>query len=144
MERIHKKYEDILSEILQDEQEALAYLNEALLDEDHRIFLIALKRVLAAQNIDISKFAQIADITRPNIYRILSKKGNPRWENLTSLLQALDLQIHLTKKENAVPKKTNNIESLVIDKKLYRSLMRQATKQGITVSELAHEKLSRK
>jgi len=108
------------------------------LDEDHRVFLLALKHVLVAQNIDISEFAKIADITRQNIYRILSNKGNPRWENLTSLLEALGLQLQLTKKTGKV------VEPLIIDEKLYKSLTRQAIKQGVTVSELAHEKLSRK
>lgn len=144
MERKHTNYEEGLLEALQNEQEALAYLNAALLDEDPRIFLLALKHVLVAQNIDISKFAQIAEIARSNIYRILSKKGNPRWENLTSLLQALGLQIQLTKKEDSETKKRNKIEPLVIDQRLYRALIRQATKQGITISQLAHEKLSRK
>ena len=52
-------------------QEALAYLNAALQDEDPQIFLLALKDVLKAQDIDISAFAQEANITRQNIYRIL-------------------------------------------------------------------------
>lgn len=139
METGHKKYEEILFEILQNEQEAIAYLNEALLDEDPRIFLIALKDVLAARNIDISKFAEKIELSRQNIYRMLSKKGNPRWENLTSLLQALGLHIQLTK---SVQK--TEVEPLIIDKKLYRSLARQAAQQGTTFSKLAHEKLSRK
>lgn len=139
METGHKKYEEILFKILQDEQEAVAYLNEALLDEDPRIFLIALKDVLAARNIDISKFAEKIELSRQNIYRMLSKKGNPRWENLTSLLQALGLHIQLTK---SIEK--TEVEPLIIDKKLYRSLARQAAQQGISFSKLAHEKLSRK
>lgn len=44
-------YQDDLIESLKDQQEALAYLNAALLDEDPRIFLIALKNVLLAQTL---------------------------------------------------------------------------------------------
>lgn len=137
MEKKYISYEEDLLEALQDHQEALAYLNAALLDDDPRIFLMALKDVLAAQNIDISKFARDADITRQNIYRILSKKGNPRWENLTSLLHALGFYVQLTEKDSTV-------EPLPIDKKLYKMLSRQAIKQGVSLAELAHEKLSRK
>jgi probable addiction module antidote protein len=106
-------YEKNLLEALKDHDEALAYLNEALQDEDPRIFLIALKNVLSAQDIDISAFAIESKITRQNIYRILSSKGNPRWENLTSLLNALGLQVHLTDKKR-------KFEPIKIDKKIVK------------------------
>jgi DNA-binding phage protein len=45
----HRDFEDFLNEKLQDSELALEYLNEALMDEDPRIFLVALKDVLVAQ-----------------------------------------------------------------------------------------------
>jgi probable addiction module antidote protein len=136
MKKRHRNYEESLFEALQDPQEALAYLNAALLDEDQRVFLLALKDVLTAQNIDISAFAQEADLTRQNIYRILSKTGNPRWDSLTSLLNALGLQLHLEEK-----KQTKVAELFPINKKLYSRLAGEAAKQGVKVNDFINEKL---
>ncbi len=47
----HRNYEESLFEALKDPQEALAYLNAALMDEDERVFLLALQDMFAAQNI---------------------------------------------------------------------------------------------
>ena len=134
--KIYKDFQEYLTEQLKDHSFALAYLNEALSDEDQRVFLLALKDVLAAQDIDISSFAKTSSITRQNIYRILSKKGNPRWDNLTSLLDAMGFQIKLKEKTSD---KLSELPS--IDKKLHANLARQATKQGITLDKLINEKL---
>ena len=42
-------YEQELHTLLQDPQEALEYLNDALKDEDERVFLLALKDILEAE-----------------------------------------------------------------------------------------------
>jgi DNA-binding phage protein len=42
-------YHDELIKSLQDPEEAREYLNAALMDEDPRIFLVALKNVVEAQ-----------------------------------------------------------------------------------------------
>ena len=44
--RKHTDFKDYLLKKLQDPEFALDYLNEALEDEDQRVFLIALKNVL--------------------------------------------------------------------------------------------------
>ena len=93
-----KNYEESLLIALKDPEEALAYLNAALMDEDKEVFLLALKHVLTAQNIDISAFAEEADISRQNIYHMLSKKGNPRWHNFRSIIDAMGLQFKLETK----------------------------------------------
>jgi len=54
MKRKHKDYQESLLESLKDTKEAIAYLNAALADDDPRVFLLALKDVLTAQDIDIS------------------------------------------------------------------------------------------
>jgi len=136
MKRKYRSYEESLFEALKDHDEALAYLNAALGDEDPRVFLLSLKDVLTAQGIEISSFAQESNITRQNIYRILSKEGNPRWESLTSLLNTLGLQIQLSDKKRT-------IEPLTIDKKLLKTLSKQAAKQGVSLEVLIHEKLSK-
>jgi probable addiction module antidote protein len=98
MKRQYRTYQESLYEGLQDPQEAIAYLNAALIDEDQRVFLLALKDVLSAQHVDISVFAQESQLTRQSIYRMLSSSGNPGWDNLWSLINAMGLQVQLTSK----------------------------------------------
>jgi len=93
-----KNYEESLLKALRDPEEALAYLNAALMDEDQEVFLLALKHVLKAQGIDISSFAEETHITRQNIYHMLSKKGNPRLHNFRSIIDAMGLQLKLETK----------------------------------------------
>ena len=98
MKKRTKNYEESLLEALQDPQEALEYLNAALMDEDQEVFLLALKHVLTAQGVDISNFADKAKITRQNVYHMLSKKGNPRWHNFRSIIDTMGLQLRLETK----------------------------------------------
>ena len=93
--KTYMNYEDYLQERLQDPKLAIAYLNEALKDEDENVFLIALKDVLSAQNQDITALAKKAHINRQNLYRMLSKKGNPRWDNITALIDAMGIKVQL-------------------------------------------------
>lgn len=93
--KIYKNYNELLHERLQDPKLAKAYLNEALQDDDEKVFLIALGDVLEAQGIDITALAKKANISRQNIYRMLSHKGNPRWGNIKSLIGAMGLQVQL-------------------------------------------------
>ncbi len=95
----HINYEEWVLEELQDPKLALAYLNEALTDNDPTVFFIALKDVLEAQGGDMSAIAQEAQLNRQNLYRILSKKGNPRWDSVTSLFNALGYQVQLLPKK---------------------------------------------
>ena len=96
--RIYKNYDELLQEELKDSKLAMAYLNEALKDEDQNVFLIALKDVLDAQGGDVSALAKKAHISRQSFYRMLSEKGNPRWNNITSLIDAMGLQVKLSYK----------------------------------------------
>lgn len=89
----HINYQDELMELLQDRKEAVSYLNAALADEDQRVFLLALKDVLAAQGGDISALAQETELNRENLYRILSARGNPKLANLRSVLNVLGFEL---------------------------------------------------
>ena len=51
-------YHQNLMQRLQDPELALAYLNEAIADEDERVFLLALKDVIEAQDGDMTALAQ--------------------------------------------------------------------------------------
>lgn len=85
-------YQEQLLQDLQDPKEAIAYLNAALMDEDPRIFLLALKNVVAAQG-KISTIAKKAKLNRENLYRMLSEKGNPKLTSIVPVLNALGLYL---------------------------------------------------
>ena len=63
------------------------------------VLLIAVKDVLAAQEQDITALAKKAQISRQNIYRMLSDKGNPEFNSLITLLDALGFQLDLKIKQ---------------------------------------------
>jgi len=93
MKTKHKDFQEYLLQALQDPKTALAYLNEALLDEDQRVFLLALKNVLEAQGGDMSALAREAQLNRENLYRMLSTKGNPKLTSLRSVLNVLGMEL---------------------------------------------------
>lgn len=78
---------------LQDTENAVAYLNEALMDEDPRMFLLALKDVLEAQGGDVSSLSKETELSRQNLYRIFSKTGNPQLKSLHTILHAMGLHL---------------------------------------------------
>lgn len=87
-----KSYKEILYKRLQSPEEAAAYLNAALEDEDLGVFLIAL-RDIAEANGGMTQLAREAHLNRETLYRTLSKKGNPTLTNLRSLLGTVGLEI---------------------------------------------------
>lgn len=93
MERIKtKSYEDWLVESLKDPQEAIAYLNAALEDDDPRVLLLALKDLAEAHG-GIAKLAKETSLNRENLYRLLSLKGNPEYSSLSTILDALGFKL---------------------------------------------------
>jgi probable addiction module antidote protein len=86
-------YQETLLEALQDPEEAQAYLNACLMDEDPRVFLLALKDVLQAQGEDMSTLAKKSKLNRENLYRMLSQKGNPKLTSITAVLHSVGLQL---------------------------------------------------
>jgi probable addiction module antidote protein len=84
------RYEDGLKESLADPEEAAAYLNAALDEGSQEVFLLALRDVAKARG--VSKVADLAELNRENVYRLLSAKGNPRLSSLNALLRTLGLR----------------------------------------------------
>lgn len=91
--RQHADFKDYLLQKLQDPAFAVAYLNEALADDDQRVFLLALKNVLEAQNGDMTAIAKEAELSRQNLYKILSDQGNPKLTSVRSVLHVLGLEL---------------------------------------------------
>ena len=92
-----RKYKDHLKERLQDPAEAIGYLNAAK-DSDVRVFLLALRDVADARG-GLGWLAQESDLNRESIYRILSKRGNPRLTSLKAVLDAMGLHLSINAEE---------------------------------------------
>jgi len=93
MKKKLRSYQEKLLEDLQDPELAYHYLNEALADEDPCIFLLALKNVYEAQGGRMTDFAKKTNLSRENMYRILSKKGNPKLSSIVSLLNVVGFSL---------------------------------------------------
>ncbi len=83
-------YRQSLLNALQDPGEASAYLNAAL-DDSPKAFLKALKNVAQARQ--MSRVAKDAGIQRETLYRSFSEQGNPTFETLSSVLEALGMKL---------------------------------------------------
>jgi probable addiction module antidote protein len=85
------KYETGLKESLLDPEEAAAYLNAALEEDDQEIFLLALRDIAEARG--FSRIAQESFLNRENLYRMLSATGNPQLSSLNTLLRTIGLRL---------------------------------------------------
>ena len=94
--------DDFLKRYLQDPRDAAAYLNDALSDEDPKIFLSALKDVAKAQKGGLSRVCEQANLSRESLYNTLKKAG-PRLENFKALIEALSLRIHIELPQKTKP-----------------------------------------
>lgn len=79
-------------EYLKDPEDAVAYLNAALEDDDRRVFLLALKDVAEAWG-GMKKLSAKARLNRESLYRALSEKGNPELASLTAVLESMGLRL---------------------------------------------------
>ncbi|MDE1945542.1 MAG: transcriptional regulator [Patescibacteria group bacterium] len=95
------EYKPFLLESLRDPAHAALFINGALEEsrtkEDMPFLLLCLRDVVKAQG-GMTKVARLAGINRENLYRILSKDGNPEFRRLTQLLSAMGLRISVSPK----------------------------------------------
>jgi putative addiction module killer protein len=83
---------------LQDPAEAAGYLNACLEDGDPEVFLLALRDVARARG-GVAKLAEVTELNREHLYRMLSENGNPELRSLETLLDALGFRLAVTLKE---------------------------------------------
>ncbi|OGW88643.1 MAG: transcriptional regulator [Omnitrophica bacterium RIFCSPLOWO2_01_FULL_50_24] len=88
-------HHDELIKILKDPQEASAYLNAALEAGDKKAFLMALRNVLEAHG-GMTRISDRAKINRVSLYKMLSRDGNPGFENLLTLLNVVGIRFQVT------------------------------------------------
>ena len=94
-------YQDHLIRSLKNPQEAAAYLDAALEEGNPELFLLALRNTAEAQG-GLLKISKKTKLNRANLYRMLSRKGNPELFSLECLLEALGLRLAV---EVKVPKR---------------------------------------
>ena len=93
-------YEEVLLEDLKDPEEAAAYLNVALEENDPSVFLLALSQVAQAQG--MASVARKAHVGRESLYKTLSENGNPELRTINRLLHAMgDVHPHALKAQLA-------------------------------------------
>jgi probable addiction module antidote protein len=90
--RKHENFrDDLLADLRNDPAYVAAYLSAAKADSKEA-FLVALRDVAEAQS-GMKAVARAADVNRENLYRALSKEGNPRIETLDSVLEVLGVEM---------------------------------------------------
>jgi probable addiction module antidote protein len=91
-------WDNYINESLQDDCEAVAYLELAIEeyqeDGDTKSLMRAIQRVAEAKG-GISKLAEKTQLNRQNLYKIFSNKISPRFDTLTKILRALGFTFSL-------------------------------------------------
>ena len=82
-------------EQLKDAQFAAEFLNAASEDDDPKIYLTALRKVVDARG-GMASVADKAELSRETLYRTLSVRGNPTIKTLTAVLKATGLKFGVT------------------------------------------------
>jgi probable addiction module antidote protein len=94
----NRQYEEMLDEDLQDPAEAAQYLSACLESGEADVFLLALRDVARARG-GVAKLAELTNLNREHLYRMLSDKGNPELRSLEALLDAMGFRLSVTLKE---------------------------------------------
>lgn len=90
-----RPFDQTSKELLQDAETAAVYLDEILAEGDIELFKEALKDVAAARVGNMTKLASETHLAREALYQSLSRKGNPRLDTLSKVLQAAGLRLSI-------------------------------------------------
>ena len=88
-------FSDWLHEDLKDIEEAKAFLQAALEENDIRFFLRCLKQVADAQG-GLVELSRVTSIPRSSLYKALDEQGNPTLATLNTILQALGFRLSIS------------------------------------------------
>lgn len=84
-------YEEHLLKYLKDLDYATGYLTAAL-EEGEDVFLLAVRNVARAQG-GMKALSEAANLNRESLYDMLSKKGNPLFSSVNTVLDRLGIQL---------------------------------------------------
>jgi len=88
-------YDDELIKYLQDPANAAEYINAAIEDGNREVFLLALRDVAKARG-GMSAVAEKAHLGRESLYKMLSKRGNPEFNSISTLLHGMGFRLNVT------------------------------------------------
>ncbi len=94
-----ESYKVQLIQSLKDPESAAHYLTACLEDEDREVFLLALRDVAQAHG-GLRELARRTGLNRENLYRMLTKSGNPALRSLDSVLASLGLRLTVQAKSS--------------------------------------------
>ena len=80
---------------LQDPEQVALYLEESYSEGGDELFQIALRNVAKAQQGGLKGVATNAGLNRENLYRALSKSGNPQSKTIKKILNALGIEVQM-------------------------------------------------
>ena len=86
---ILKEYNPV--DFFQNEEEIVAYLNEAYLDEDPNVFLVAPGHI--AKSRGMTELAKCTGLNRESLYKALSGNTKPKWDTVQRVMKALNIKI---------------------------------------------------
>ncbi len=91
-----RSFNETKKDLLKDPVVAAKYLEEILADGNMDVFTAALKDVADARLGGISALSKKTALNREQLYKTLSKNGNPRLNTLSEVLQAVGLRVSVT------------------------------------------------
>lgn len=92
MTRKTGNYDEYHLEWLKDPENASAFLNAVIEDNDREAFLLALRDVAQAQG-GMTAIAEKTHVSRSSLYKTLSKRGNPEFNSISKLLHGMGLRL---------------------------------------------------
>ena len=92
--RVYGDYHEALIRHLKDPAEQAAYLNAALAEGDQKMLLKALRNVAEARG-GMRRLAVKSRLSRENLYRMLSAKGNPELSSLGRIIGTMGLVLRV-------------------------------------------------
>ena len=92
MTRKTGNYDEYHLEWLKDPENAAAFLNAVIEDNDKDAFLLALRDVAQVQG-GMTAIAEKTHVSRSSLYKTLSKRGNPEFNSISKLLHSMGLRL---------------------------------------------------
>ena len=93
-----RDYRDHLDDVIEDDAEAVAYLNAALAEQVPEVFLLALPDVARSRQGGLAALAETAPLDREHLYQMLSENGNREFRSLKALLDAVGFRLSVALK----------------------------------------------
>jgi len=92
----HRTHDESMAELFRRDQKFTArYLDDILRDGDAADLLVALRQISDA-TVGVSALARKAGLNSTQLYRTLSKRGNPGYKSLSILLNAMGLRLSVS------------------------------------------------